>query len=61
MADFTREAIETAWRHRMELQDADDWRAFGMTFTEDGDPVKCAVIVRISEKGEFEFYKSVCP
>jgi len=32
-----------------------------MTFTEEGDPSKCAVIVRISEKGEFEFYKSVCP
>jgi branched-chain amino acid transport system substrate-binding protein len=32
-----------------------------MTFTEEGDPVKCAVIVRISEKGEFEFYQSVCP
>ena len=32
-----------------------------MTFTEDGDPIKCAVIVRISEQGEFEFYKSVCP
>lgn len=33
----------------------------GMTFTEDGDPIKCAVIVRISDAGEFEFYKSVCP
>jgi len=32
-----------------------------MTFTEEGDPVKCAVIVRISNAGEFEFYKSVCP
>ena len=32
-----------------------------MTFTEDGDPLKCAVIVRISDNGEFEFYKSVCP
>jgi branched-chain amino acid transport system substrate-binding protein len=32
-----------------------------MTFTEDGDPIKCAVIVRISDAGEFEFYKSVCP
>ncbi len=32
-----------------------------MTFTEDGDPKKCAVIVRISDKGEFEFFKSVCP
>ena len=32
-----------------------------MTFTEDGDPIKCAVIVRISEAGEFAFYKSVCP
>jgi branched-chain amino acid transport system substrate-binding protein len=32
-----------------------------MTFTEDGDPIKCAVIVRISDSGGFEFYKSVCP
>ena len=32
-----------------------------MTFTQDGDPIKCAVIVRISDVGEFEFYKSVCP
>lgn len=32
-----------------------------MTFTEEGDPVKCAVVVKISDQGEFEFYKSVCP
>ena len=32
-----------------------------MTFTEEGDPTKCAVIVRISDTGQFEFYKSVCP
>ena len=32
-----------------------------MTFTEDGDPIKCAVLVKISDKGEYEFYKSVCP
>ena len=32
-----------------------------MTFNEEGDPTKCAVIVRISDTGEFEFYKSVCP
>jgi branched-chain amino acid transport system substrate-binding protein len=32
-----------------------------MTFTEEGDPIKCAVIVRISEAGEFEFYKQACP
>ncbi len=32
-----------------------------MTFTEQGDPIKCAVIVRISDAGEFEFYKQVCP
>ncbi|MGA1792049.1 MAG: ABC transporter substrate-binding protein [bacterium] len=32
-----------------------------MTFTEEGDPIKCAVIVQISDKGEFEFYRSVCP
>jgi branched-chain amino acid transport system substrate-binding protein len=32
-----------------------------MTFTAGGNPVKCAVIVKISDKGDFEFYKSVCP
>jgi branched-chain amino acid transport system substrate-binding protein len=32
-----------------------------MTFTEEGDPIKCAVIVKISDTGQFEFYKQVCP
>jgi branched-chain amino acid transport system substrate-binding protein len=32
-----------------------------MTFTEEGDPIKCAVIVRIDEQGQFTFYKQVCP
>ncbi len=32
-----------------------------MTFTEEGDPIKCAVIVKINDKGEYVFYKSVCP
>ena len=32
-----------------------------MTFTEEGDPIKCAVIVKISDTGEFEFYQQVCP
>jgi branched-chain amino acid transport system substrate-binding protein len=32
-----------------------------MTFTEEGDPIKCAVIVKISDQGEYTFYKSVCP
>ena len=32
-----------------------------MSFNEEGDPIKCAVIVRINEKHEFEFYKSACP
>ena len=32
-----------------------------MTFSGSGDPSKCAVIVKISDKGEFAFYKSVCP
>jgi branched-chain amino acid transport system substrate-binding protein len=32
-----------------------------MTFNEEGDPIKCAVIVRINDQGKFEFYKSVCP
>jgi branched-chain amino acid transport system substrate-binding protein len=26
-----------------------------MTFTEEGDPIKCAVIVKINDKGEYEF------
>lgn len=32
-----------------------------MTFTPEGDPSKCAVVVKINPKGEFEFYQSVCP
>jgi branched-chain amino acid transport system substrate-binding protein len=33
-----------------------------MTFTgKTGDPVKCAVIVKISPEGTFTYYKSVCP
>ncbi|MFH2058716.1 MAG: ABC transporter substrate-binding protein [Pseudomonadota bacterium] len=32
-----------------------------MTFTEEGDPIKCAVIVKINDKGENVFYKSSCP
>ncbi len=32
-----------------------------MTFTEEGDPIKCAVIVKINDKGEREFFKSICP
>ncbi len=32
-----------------------------MKFDDQGDPVKCAVVVRISETGEFVFTKSVCP
>ncbi len=33
----------------------------GMTFTPDGDPKKCAVVVKINDEGQFAFYKSVCP
>lgn len=32
-----------------------------MTFDSQGDPEKCAVIVKISDTGEYEFYKSACP
>jgi len=32
-----------------------------MKFDEQGDPIKCAVVVKISEKGEFIFTESVCP
>ena len=32
-----------------------------MDFSQGNDPSKCAVVVRISDKGEFEFYNSVCP
>lgn len=30
-------------------------------FDEQGDPIKCAVVVKISDKGEFMFEQSVCP
>ncbi len=32
-----------------------------MTFTPEGDPIKCAVVVKIDDKGQFSFFKSVCP
>ncbi len=32
-----------------------------MTFHGTGDPVKCAVIVRINEQGQYAFYKQICP
>jgi branched-chain amino acid transport system substrate-binding protein len=33
-----------------------------MTFTgKSGDPIKCAVVVKIGPDGSFQFYKSVCP
>jgi branched-chain amino acid transport system substrate-binding protein len=32
-----------------------------MTFTPEGDPIKCAVVVQIDDKGQFSFYQSVCP
>jgi branched-chain amino acid transport system substrate-binding protein len=32
-----------------------------MKFDDQGDPIKCAVVVRISDTGTFEFTKSVCP
>ncbi|MGB5986957.1 MAG: ABC transporter substrate-binding protein [Desulfobacterales bacterium] len=32
-----------------------------MTFNPDGDPQKCAVVVKISDEGKFTFHKSVCP
>ncbi len=32
-----------------------------MTFNADGDPEKCAVVVKINDEGKFAFHKSVCP
>ena len=32
-----------------------------MTFTEEGDPIKCAVIVQFNDEGKTQFYQSVCP
>lgn len=32
-----------------------------MSFDEEGDPIKCAVVVKISDQGLFEFTESVCP
>lgn len=33
----------------------------GMTFTPEGDPIKCAVVVQIDDNGQFSFHQSVCP
>ncbi|MBF0411184.1 MAG: ABC transporter substrate-binding protein [Desulfamplus sp.] len=32
-----------------------------MKFDEQGDPIKCAVVVKINDAGQFEFAESVCP
>ncbi len=32
-----------------------------MSYAGSGDPIKCIVVVRIGDTGEFEFHKSVCP
>ncbi len=32
-----------------------------MRFDEQGDPIKCAVVVKINDRGEFVFTESVCP
>lgn len=32
-----------------------------MRFDEQGDPIKCAVVVKIDDAGEFTFRESVCP
>ena len=32
-----------------------------MSFDKEGDPIKCAVIVKIDDKGAFTFAESVCP
>jgi branched-chain amino acid transport system substrate-binding protein len=55
--DKDREAIKT---QLAQIKDFDGITG-KMTFTPEGDPIKCAVVVKISDKGEFEFYKSVCP
>jgi branched-chain amino acid transport system substrate-binding protein len=32
-----------------------------MTLDPEGDPSKCAVMVKINDQGQFAFYKSICP
>ncbi|MDR0882973.1 MAG: ABC transporter substrate-binding protein [Candidatus Adiutrix sp.] len=32
-----------------------------MRFDDQGDPIKCAVVVKIDDQGEFTFVESVCP
>lgn len=32
-----------------------------MDFTQGNDPIKCAVIVKIDDQGQFTFYKQACP
>jgi branched-chain amino acid transport system substrate-binding protein len=32
-----------------------------MKFDAEGDPIKCAVVVKIADDGQFTFAESVCP
>ena len=61
MCDLTMLAFDLADQYRNPACIMADGITGQMTFTEEGDTVKCAVVVRISDAGEFEFYKSVCP
>ena len=48
---------------RAALADLSDFEGITgrLVFDEEGDPIKCAIMARISDEGEFEFYKWICP
>ena len=48
-------------RDKMQSIEKFDGITGSMRFDEQGDPIKCAVIVKIDDKGEFTFVESVCP
>ncbi|MBU1610988.1 MAG: ABC transporter substrate-binding protein, partial [Proteobacteria bacterium] len=52
-----REAVKTA------LGNVQDFAGItgNMSFTPEGDPIKCAVVVQIDQDGAYSFYQSVCP
>lgn len=54
-------AERTAIRDAMANMSAFEGITGSMRFDENGDPVKCAVVVKITDTGTFQFAESVCP
>ncbi len=54
-------AERTAIRDAMANMSTFEGITGSMRFDENGDPIKCAVVVKITDTGTFQFAESVCP